>query len=218
MSTRPWGGVVRQLRRSVLLHDAASLTDGQLLESFVARRDEAAFEALVRRHGPMVLGVCRGVLRNAHDAEDAFQATFLVLVRKAASLRRREAVGNWLYGVAYRTALQARTTAARRRLKEAQMRSPESQDSAAAGVVRLELQALLDRELSRLPQKYQAPIVLCDLLGKTKREAAADLGCPEGTVSSRLARGRELLRRRLARQGLASAGSLALVPDAVQAV
>src|SRR5438874_5672646 len=218
MTDSRWGGVLHHLRRTALMHDGAGLSDGQLLECFLARPDEAAFEALVRRHGPMVLGVCRRVLRNAHDAEDAFQATFLVLVRKAASLRRREAVGNWLYGVAYRTALQARATAARRRLKEAQMRSPDSQDSTAASVVRLELQALLDRELSRLPQKYQAPIVLCDLLGKTKREAAADLGCPEGTVSSRLARGRELLRRRLARQGLASAESLALVPDAVQAV
>src|SRR5438874_9757333 len=114
MSTRPWGGVVRQLRRSVLLHDAASLTDGQLLECFLSRREEAAFEALVRRHGPMVWGVCQRVLRNCHDAEDAFQATFLVLVRKAASILPRELVGNWLHGVAYRTSMKVRTTTARR--------------------------------------------------------------------------------------------------------
>src|SRR5919201_4432349 len=101
MSTRPWGGVVRQLRRSVLLHDAASLTDGQLLDCFLARREEAAFEALVRRHGPMVLGVCRRVLRNAHDAEDAFQATFLVLARKAREVGRRGSVAGWLHRVAY---------------------------------------------------------------------------------------------------------------------
>src|SRR5215469_5899787 len=112
--------VIRHLRRAALLHKGDSPTDSQLLESFLSRREDAAFEALMRRHGPMVLGVCRRVLRNAHDAEDAFQATFLVLVRKASSLRSRELLANWLYGVAYRTAMKARTMKAKRRAKERQ--------------------------------------------------------------------------------------------------
>src|SRR5262245_12947491 len=116
MATGPFSGVVRHLRRASLLCDNGGMSDGPLLEAFITRRDEAAFGALVRRHGPMVLGVCRRVLGNAHDAEDAFQATFLVLVRKAASIAQRELLGNWLYGTAYRAALEAR--AARRRRKE----------------------------------------------------------------------------------------------------
>src|SRR5262245_25526635 len=122
MATGQMSGVVRLLRRAALLHDGGGMTDGQLLECFLARQDEAAFEALVRRHGPMVLGVCRRVLRNFHDAEDAFQATFLVLVRKAASLRQRELVGNWLYGAAYRAALETKAANASRRARERQMR------------------------------------------------------------------------------------------------
>src|SRR5262245_40769793 len=115
MATRPRGSVIQHFRRAVLLQDGGGMTDGQLLECFLARREEAAFAALVRRHGPMVLGVCRRVLHNAHDAEDAFQATFLVLVRKAASFLPRRALGNWLYGVAHHTALKARAAAVRRR-------------------------------------------------------------------------------------------------------
>src|SRR5262249_44075451 len=152
-------GVLPHVRRAALLQDGGGMTDGQLLECFLARREEAAFEALVRRHGPMVLGVCRRVLRNAHDAEDAFQATFLVLVRKAASLLPREAVGNWLYGVAYHTALKARAAALRRRAKEAQVRamSPREARPEDAGQ---EWRPLLDHELSRLPDKYREPVVL----------------------------------------------------------
>src|SRR5262245_23671029 len=118
MADSPLSQVLRQLRRHALLNGEDALTDRELLDKFAEQSDAAAFETLVRRHGPMVLGVCRRVLRDARDAEDAFQATFLVLVRRAASLRRRELVGNWLYGVAYRTALDARTRAARRRRKE----------------------------------------------------------------------------------------------------
>src|SRR5262249_35828649 len=114
MSAGPVGSVLRHLCRAALLQHAAELTDGQLLECFLARRDEAAFETLVQRHGPMVLSVCQRLLRHAQDAEDAFQATFLVLIRKAASVLPRQSVGNWLYGVAYRTALEARTATARR--------------------------------------------------------------------------------------------------------
>jgi RNA polymerase sigma factor (sigma-70 family) len=185
-----------------------ALSDAQLLDRFVDRRDAAAFAALVARHGPMVLGVCRRVLRNAHDAEDAFQATFLVLVRRAASVVPRERVGNWLYGVAFRTALEARAAAARRRAKEAQARPP-SGDAADAWH---DLFPLLDEELSRMPEKYRAPLVLCDLEGRPRREAAGMLGWPEGTVATRLAAARRLLARRLTRRGLTlSAGVLALL-------
>ncbi len=178
-------------------------SDGQLLERFVATRDEAAFAALVRRHGPMVLGVCRRVLQNAHDAEDAFQATFLVLVRKAGSLRRPELLPNWLYGVAYRTALAARSAAARRRVKERHMARPEALEE----TVREDLRPLLDQELSRLPDAYRAAVVLCDLEGKSRKEAAAQLGWPEGTVAGRLARARGLLAGRLARRGVTVSGA-----------
>jgi RNA polymerase sigma-70 factor (ECF subfamily) len=123
--------VIRHLRAAALLHKGDGPTDGQLLELFLDRREEAAFEALLRRHGPMVLGVCQRVLRNVHDAEDAFQATFLVLARKAASIQPRERVGNWLYGVAYRTAMKARTMSAKRRAKERQVSRQETPTSEA---------------------------------------------------------------------------------------
>src|SRR6516165_6419960 len=186
---------------SSLLHDPAeeSLTDGQLLDRFLARRDEAAFAALVRRHGPMVLGVCRRVLRNQADAEDAFQATFLVLVRKAAAIRSQN-VGSWLYGVAHNTALKALAMNRKRRTKEREVGSvPRTRTAEPGGC---ELRALLDAELSRLPDRYRAPLVLCDLEGKTIKEAARHLGWPQGTAATRLARGRTLLARRLAKHGL----------------
>src|SRR6516225_10361282 len=141
--------VVRQLRR-LALRETDALTDGQLLECFVSHHDEAAFAALVRRHGPMVMGVCRRVIGHTQDAEDAFQATFLVLVRKAASVVPREAVGSWLYGVAYRTALGARARRARRRATERQV-DPMPQPQVEPAQPEWELLALLDRELSRLP-------------------------------------------------------------------
>jgi RNA polymerase sigma factor (sigma-70 family) len=185
--------------------DAEGKTDGQLLEQFLARRDEAAFAALVRRHGPMVLGVCRRILDNAADADDAFQAAFLVLVRRAVSLTGRRVLGDWLHGVARRTALKARSAAARRRAKEQAMARPEAQGADA----RDDWLPLLDEELARLAEKYRLPIVLCDLEGRTRREAAERLGWPEGTVAGRLARGRALLAKRLARHGLApAAGAL----------
>jgi RNA polymerase sigma factor (sigma-70 family) len=196
--------LVLRLGRAGLLGDGGGLTDGQLLECFLAGRDEGAFEALLRRHGPMVLGVCRRVLRHEQDAEDAYQATFLVLARKAASVRPRDMVGNWLYGVAYHTALKARAAAARRRTKEreaAAMPRPQAADE-----VWRRLEPLLDQELSRLPDRYRVPIVLCDLEGKTRKEAARQLGWAEGTVASRLARGRGLLGQRLTRHGLALSG------------
>jgi RNA polymerase sigma-70 factor (ECF subfamily) len=212
MATSTLNPVIGQLRRAALLRDGAGLTDGQLLESFVRQRDGAAFEALVRRHGPMVLGVCRRVLRNHHDAEDAFQATFLVLVRKAASIVPREMVANWLYGVAHRTALKARTMLARHRGRERQVTDMPEPEAVEPDDRWRELQPLLDQELRRLPDKYRVPVVLCDLEGQTGKEAARRLGWPEGTVASRLSRGRGLLAKRLTRHGLAlSGGSLAAV-------
>ncbi len=173
-----------------------ALSDAQLLDCFVRRREEAAFAALVRRHGSMVLGVCRRVLRHSHDAEDAFQATFLVLANKAQRLKNPALLANWLYGVAYRTALHARNRSARRsrREREAAAMSASSSDSDSSAH---ELSHILDEELSHLPEKYRAPLVLCYLQGKTNEEAARLLGWPTGSMSHRLARGRELLRERL---------------------
>jgi RNA polymerase sigma factor (sigma-70 family) len=162
--------------------------------------------ALVRRHGPMVLGVCRRVLGNHHDAEDAFQATFLVLARKAGSIVPRELVGNWLYGVAHRTALKARTRIGKQRVRERPVAEMPEPEAAAPGECWRDLRPLLDQELSRLPNKYRIPIVLCDLEGKAGKEAARQLGWPEGTVASRLSRGRAILAKRLTRQGLTIAG------------
>jgi RNA polymerase sigma-70 factor (ECF subfamily) len=209
--------IVRHLRRAGLLQDGAGLTDGELLEYFLARREEAAFEALLRRHGPMVLGVCRRVLRNAHDADDAFQATFFVLVRKMLSLRGRESLGNWLYGVAYRTALKAHAADAKRRAKEAQTNTL-AKPEAGTGDTWQDLRSILDQELSRLPDKYREAVVLCHLQGKTRGEAARQLGIPVGTLSGRLTTARRTLARRLTRRGLAlSSGLLALCPNVTSA-
>jgi RNA polymerase sigma factor (sigma-70 family) len=211
VATNQPSDVSQLLRSMLLLRDGAGLTDGQLLEGYISNRDEGALAALVGRHAPMVWGVCRRVLRHHQDAEDAFQATFLVFVRKATSIASPELLASWLYGVAYQTALNARTTVARRRARErqvAQMPEPEvvQQD------LWNDLQPLLDQELSSLPAKYRILVVLCDLEGKTRKEAAQQLGCPEGTVAGRLARARVLLARRLARRGLAvSDGALAAV-------
>ncbi len=209
MPSSPVTKVVEHLRKTMLRREEDRLSDGQLLDRYLENRDEVAFAALVRRHGPMVWGVCRRIVGHAHDAEDAFQAAFLILVRKAAAVKPREAVGNWLYGVACHAALKARTASARVRAKEKQVTSmPEP-----ANVLRHdreELQMLLDRELSALPEKYRLPVVLCDLEGRTRKEVAAQLKIPVGTLSSRLATAHQMLAKRLARHGLAvSGGSLA---------
>jgi RNA polymerase sigma factor (sigma-70 family) len=179
--------------------------DRHLLERFVRGRDQAAFAALVQRHGPMVLGVCRRLLRDAHEAEDAFQATFLVLAHKAGSIARPESLGPWLHGVAYRAAARARQ-AARRRAREREAAPPDGDP--ADELAWRELRQVLDEELGRLAPKYRAPLVLFYLEGKTTEEVAGLLGCPKGTVLSRLARGRDRLRERLARRGLALSAGL----------
>jgi RNA polymerase sigma factor (sigma-70 family) len=200
MATNRTAQALEHLRQAALLQQAGGLPDGQLLGRFVDHGDEAAFAALLRRHGPMVWGVCRRLLPH-HDAEEAFQATLLVLARKAAAVRPRGMVANWLYGVAQRVALQARRTAARRRARERQV-TPLPEPGVAGHEPWHDLLPWLDQELARLPEKYRVAIVLCDLEGTTRKEAARQLGCPEGTLAARVARGRALLARRLARQGL----------------
>jgi RNA polymerase sigma factor (sigma-70 family) len=211
MATSTMSEVIRHLRRKVILREGAGLTDGQLLEEYISHRDEAALAALVRRHAPMVWGVCRRVLRNHHDAEDASQATFLVLVRRASSITSRDLLANWLYGVAHQTAMKARATAAKRKGRERQV-AEMPEPAVAEQDLWHDLQPLLDEELSRLPNKSRAVIVLCDLQGRTRREVAGQLGVPEGTVAGWLARAREMLAKRLARRGVAlSGGTLAAV-------
>ena len=191
------------------LHANDTASDADLLGAFVRTRDADAFETLVRRHGPMVLGVCRRVL-GYHDAEDAFQAVFLVLARRAAGLVPRDRLANWLYGVAYRTALRGQHMAARRRAREAQLGDsvqPSIEDAEPAA----DLSAVLDRELSRLPERLRLPVVLCDLEGRTRRQVARELGIPDGTLSNRLATARKLLADRLRRRGVSlPAGGLAV--------
>jgi RNA polymerase sigma factor (sigma-70 family) len=200
--------ILGHLRRVVARRCAGGLSDVELLQRFTAQRDEAAFEVLVWRHGPMVLNVAHRVLQNRDDAEDVLQATFLVLVRRAASVRRGGALAGWLYQVAYRTALRARDQRAKCpagpvAVDEVPAPPPSGDD------LGLDVLAVLDEELQRLPDKYRTPLVLSYLQGLTNREIADQLGCPPGTVFTRLARGRDLLRKRLTRRGVTlSAGLL----------
>jgi len=182
-----------------------------LLRRYVAQGDESAFEALLRRHGPMVLGVCRRLLGTAQDVDDAFQATFLVLIRKAASIGDGDRIGNWLYGVAYRVAVRARTRTSRERARLQPVTDVVSNET-ANDCVSKDVLALLDEEVSRLPARYREAVVCCYLEGRTQEEAAHVLGWPKGTVSTRLNRARELLRNRLTRRGLTmTAGSVAVI-------
>jgi RNA polymerase sigma factor (sigma-70 family) len=199
-------------------HRLSAATDAELLERFLNRREESAFGELVRRHGPMILGLCRRVLRNRQDAEDAFQATFLVLARKAGTIRRPGSLAGWLLHVAQRLALRAKANADRRRLCEAQVARPEP--SALPESPDAEVRAILADELSRLPEKYRAAVVLCYLEGRTHAEAARDLGATAGAITGILRRARDLLRRRLLRRGidLASATVVCLLARDVTAV
>jgi RNA polymerase sigma factor (sigma-70 family) len=192
---------LQQYRQSASALDEDQ-TDEELLKRFAAHRDDHAFEVLIRRYGPMVLGVCRRVLHDSHAAEDAFQATFMVLVRKAGTLSRPHLLGNWLYGVAFRVAVKARARTARRAEHERQAASmPRTESNPNVGD--RELRAVLDEEINHLPEKYRAPLVLCYLEGKTNEQAARMLGCPVGSMSWRLNRGREMLRQRLNRRQMA---------------
>jgi RNA polymerase sigma factor (sigma-70 family) len=215
-------GVIQYLREAVEPPGAAGVSDGELLERFLGRRDESAFELLVRRHGGMVLGACRRLLRDEHEAEDAFQATFLALARKAGSIGRREAVGAWLYRVACRAARQARSRAAGRRERPLPDGAvPAGGASPEAEAARAEWGRLLDVEVGRLPEKYRAPFVLCELEGKSYEEAGRELGASAKTVSCWLSRARERLRQRLARRGVdgpGTAGSAALPAPLVAAL
>jgi RNA polymerase sigma factor (sigma-70 family) len=219
MSGGQLDSVLRHLRKLVGT-SADEDSDGRLLERFLARRDEAAFATLLARHGPMVWGVCRRLLPEAHDAEDAFQATFLVLVRRARSLDRRGSLAGWLHAVAGRVALRARAGHGRQQPLTEEVSAMNATDPPSEAA-RRELRALIDEELRRLPEKYRGPVLLCDVQGRSHDEAARQLGYPAGSMSWRLARGRELLRRGLERRGVAlAAGALAalLAEDATAAV
>jgi RNA polymerase sigma factor (sigma-70 family) len=198
--------LIEHLRRSVL-HEGAGRTDGQLLGSFIQHKDNSALAALVRRHGPMVWGVCSRMLRSHQDAEDAFQATFLILVQKAGALPDREMVGNWLYGVAHQTAVKMRALAAKRGVRERQV-AVIPEPASAEQYVWNDLEPILDEELARLPEKYRVLIVLCQLEGKTLKEVARQLAIPQGTVASRLATARAMLAKRLSRRGVVLSGAL----------
>jgi RNA polymerase sigma factor (sigma-70 family) len=199
--------ILRRIRQVALGHEAREASDRDLLERFSERRDEAAFQALVRRHGPMVLDVCRGVLRNDADAEDACQATFLILARKAASIRKAASLAGWLHRVACRTALQARERRATRKRNEAH--APARQGAEPDVLTWWEVRAVLHEELNKLPERCRVALVMCYLQSKTQDQAAAQLGLAKSTLKERLERGRELLRKRLVRRGLGPAALLA---------
>ncbi len=219
-------GIAKQLQTLLNGGAVTGLTDSQLLERFATGRAgcaEPAFAALVERHGPMVLGVCRGLLNNQHDADDAFQATFLVLARKAGTLRQAELLGPWLYGVAYRSARRLKEKDQRRRRHEAEAAMSGSRSKGEAScpehisLAREEIEGLLE-EIENLPERYRSAIVLCELQGLTHAEAAQRLGRPVSTISARISRARERLRGRLGRRGLIlPAGSLGLAIGTGQA-
>jgi RNA polymerase sigma factor (sigma-70 family) len=219
MARAPLNHLVQQLRRLAGLPGAGALTDRQLLDRFVRHHEESAFAALVQRHGQLVLGVCRRVLQQEQDAEDAFQATFLVLARKAASVHWQESVSHWLYEVACRLARKAKVSRRQRQAREQQVVKQPAVASESDPSWR-EMQEVLDEELRRLPEKYRAPLVLCYLQGLTQDEAARRLGWTLGTVRGRLWRGRDLLKGRLERRRLALSavlGATFLMPATVPA-
>jgi RNA polymerase sigma factor (sigma-70 family) len=205
-------GVFQRIRSLAAVHTSRDSSDRQLLARFLQADDEAAFTLLVDRHGPMVLGLCRRVLRHKHDADDACQATFLVLARKAASLRKQESLSSWLHGVAYRISANLKRQHARRQRREQQATRPSARPALAQAadgdITWRELQTVLDEELERLPERYRAPLILCYLEGKTRDEAAQQLGAKPGALHGLLERGRKLLRDRLTRRGLTLSAAL----------
>jgi RNA polymerase sigma factor (sigma-70 family) len=207
MTSRSRRGVLQGLRKFAALQAGRELSDGDLLERFLRADDESAFMALVERHGPMVLGVCRRALRHGHDAEDACQAAFLVLARKAASICRKASISSWLHGVARRVAANLKRERSRRRRHELRA-EPSTPREAGADVSWQEVRAILDEELERLPERYRTPLILCYLDGKTRDEAAHQLGLTSGSLHGRLERGRHLLRERLTRRGVTLSAAL----------
>jgi RNA polymerase sigma factor (sigma-70 family) len=193
--------ITHYLRKMVVAARVARAEDDQLLKRFVAQQDETALAALVQRYGALVYGLCRRILRDEHDAEDAFQASFLILVHKATTIKKNTSVGSWLCGVARRVALRAKGDLARRRARDRQAR-PRHSAEPPSEVMERDLHELLDEEVNRLPEKYRLPVLLCYLEGKTFEEAARQLHCPLGTVSTRLAWARERMRSRLSHLGL----------------
>ena len=224
MAKAPLEAVVRHIRKIADAQMLAEATDGQLVDRFVCDHEELAFAALLRRHGPMVLSVCCGVLGHREDAEDVFQATFLLLARKARSIRKRESVASWLHGVAYRLAVRAKEQRALRRSHETKA-STMRRTGPRVEEAWEELRPVLQEEMEKLPEKYRTALLLYYWEGKTQPEVARELGCPIGTVQSRLGRGRKLLQERLTRRGFTlSAGSFTaflvagttIAPDAGQ--
>lgn len=212
--------VMSQIARMIGRPDGCALTDAQLLEGFAVRREEACFEVLVWRHGSLVLNLCRRILRDAHEAEDAFQATFLILARKAGAIGKKESLAGWLHKVAFRVALGLQAKRTKRRAKEEPIGDPAAEQTTEDLALR-DLRPIVDAELNRLPNKLRVPLVLCYLEGHTNEEAAEQLGCPKGTLLSRLARGRERLRGRLVRRGVTLSAVMlvtALSKDAMAAL
>jgi RNA polymerase sigma factor (sigma-70 family) len=207
MANKPLNGVLQHIRKMAAVQTYRELSDCDLLERFVGARDESAFTVLIERHGPMVLGVCRRALPSFHDAEDACQATFLVLARKATSVRKKTSLGSWLHGVACRVAAKLKRDHARRRTRERRADAPAPRDPAAEVSWR-EVQAILDEELQRLPERYRAPVILCYLECMTRDEAAKQLGLTPTTLYGRLERARDLLRTCLSQRGLTLAAAI----------
>jgi RNA polymerase sigma factor (sigma-70 family) len=206
MASGPLQAVVRLVRKASL-PEREAVASSDLLRRFVAQREDAAFAAIVEEYGPMVLGVCRRILKNACDVEDAFQAAFMVLAAKAGSISRPELLGTWLYRVTFRVALRARTETAMRPERQAAV-DDVAVTPPIPEVEWADLRVVLDEEIDRLPEKYRRPVVLCYLEGETNDEAARRLGCAKGTIFSRLAWARERLRSRLGRRGIALPATL----------
>ena len=206
MASLQMGAALRQIHELFETGTIAGLADGQLLERYLTRRDESAFAALVGRHGPMVLGVCRAVLNDSPEVEDAFQATFLVLIRKAGTIRGRDAVGGWLHRVAHRVAVQAGLDRSRKHRHERGAADLSALDEIAEERANDEWRAPLHEEVARLPERFRLPVVLCYLEGKTHAQAAFELRWGEATLRRRLSGARDLLRSRLTRRGVAMSG------------
>lgn len=210
MTANSTGHILQRIRQLVGVPPDAEVTDGQLLNRYVVHREDDAFALLLQRHGPMVLGLCKRLIREPHAAEDAFQATFMVLVRKADSIIKQDSLASWLYGVAYRTARRVRSTTDRHRPVEFSTMQEPCKDAADHASWQ-QLRPVLDEEVNRLPEKFRAPVILCYIEGKSNDEAAKQLAWPVGTVKGRLSQARALLRGRLARRGLTLAGVTATV-------